>query len=316
MIDRTETAPIFDLIADPKATQMLPSLQAIIWQLQQLTGQPQARIQEIAEVIRNDQSLTVRLLRLANSAYYSPAEPILNINEAVLYLGMGQVRNSILTVRFIEKTCEVPEKLMVWKDFWLHEIAVGVVMQLLSGYMEEQRLQEESYYVVGLFHDIGKLVLAYLSVDFFTQVLEETASRHCGTSAVEIEVLGLNHASLGAWYLQQQGLPPALYEAIRLHHSWQFAPGPTEEAAMISLADQIVHLFRQGNSGSYWPEGWNPGESDEWRFFRQMATRNLPAWPDLLLEVWHKLKHVPEMLHALMGPVSMQGAPVEVIAKD
>ena len=296
----SETAPIFDLIADPKATQMLPSLKGIIVQLKQLTEHPQARIQDIAEIIRNDQSLTVRLLRLANSAFYSPSEPILNINEAVLYLGLVQVRNAILTARFIEKTCEVPAKLMVWREFWLHGIGVGVVLQHLSTYMEEQRLQEESYYVVGLFHDIGKLVLAYLSVDYFAQVLEESSKRQSGTSPVEIEILGLNHASIGSWYLQQQGLPPALYEAIRLHHSWQFAPGPTEEASMISLADQMVHLFRQGQSGSFWPLDWNPGESDEWRFFRQSAKSELPTWPDLLLEVWDKLKHVPGVLDALM----------------
>jgi HD-like signal output (HDOD) protein len=300
MTDRAETAPIFDLIADPKASQMLPSLQGIIRQLKNLTDNPQASVDDISQLIRNDQSLTVRLLRLANSAYYSPSEPILNIHDAVLYLGMVQVRNAILTARFIEKTCEVPAELMVWREFWLHEIGVGVVMQQLCGYMEEKRLQVESYYVVGLFHDIGKLVLAYLSVDFFKKVLTETAVRQSGTSPVEIEILGLNHASIGAWYLQQQGLPPALYEAIRLHHSWQFAPGPTEEAAMISLADQIVHLFRLGQSGSFWPEDWNPGESDEWRLFRQNANADLPLWPDLLLEIWHKLKHVPGILDALM----------------
>ncbi len=300
-MERNETAPIFNLIADPKASQMLPSLQAIVQHLQQISGQPNTTIQQIAEIVRNDQSLTVRLLRLANSAFYAPSEPILNINEAVLYLGLGQLRNSILTAKFIEKTCEVPGNLMDWREFWLHEIGVGVVMQLLSGYMEEQRLQEESYYVVGLFHDIGKLVLAYLSMDLFTEVLKESLARRSGTSPVEIEIVGLNHASIGAWYLQKQGLPPALYEAIRLHHSWQFSPGPTEEAAMINLADQIVHLFRQGQSGSFWPQDWNPGESDEWRLFRQTSKRHLPSWPDLLLQIWHKLKHVPEILDALMS---------------
>lgn len=306
MSDSTETAPIFDLITDPKATQVLPSLQTIVWQLQQLMGQPQARIQQISDLIRNDQSLTVRLLRLANSAFYAPAEPILNIDEAVLYLGMSQVRNSILTARFIEETCDVPEHLFVWRDFWLHEISVGVVMQQLAGYMEDQRLPEESYYVVGLFHDIGKLVLAYLSIDFFTQVLTETERRQCNTSPVEIEILGLNHASLGAWYLQQQGLPPALYEAIRLHHSWQYAPGPTEEAAMISLADQIVHLFRMGQSGSYWPTDWNPSESEEWRYYRSICKPSLPFWPDLLKELWPRLKHVPSVLDALMTKVIIE----------
>jgi hypothetical protein len=73
---------------------------------------------------------------------------------------------------------------------------------------------------------------------------------------------------------------------------------------MISLSDQIVHLFRLGHSGTFWAPDWNPGESDEWRFFRQIARPHLPAWPDLLLEIWPKLKHVPEILHTLMAPIS------------
>jgi HD-like signal output (HDOD) protein len=315
MTESSTTAPIFELINDPRATQALPSLQAIVWQLQQLTGQSHTRIQEISDVIKNDQSLTVRLLRLANSAFYAPAEPILNIDEAVLFLGMAQVRNSILTARFIEQTCTVPDGLLKWRDFWLHEISTGVIMQLLSTHMEEQRLGEDSYYAVGLFHDIGKLVLAYLSMDFFTQVLRETKQRGTGTAPVEIDILGLNHASIGAWYLQQQGLPPSLYEAIRLHHSWQFASGPREEAAMISLADQISHLLKMGHSGSLWPADWDPGESQEWLYFQKLALPTLPAWPDLLVNCWQKVKHVPEYLDVLTS-LSQQESPLKPISDN
>ncbi len=291
--------PIYELISDPKASQVLPSLGAIVKQLQHLTASPRTTIQEITALIRADQSLTAKLLRLSNSAFYAPVEPILHIDEAVVFLGLNQVRNAILTARLIEATAPIPEALLTWRDFWLHEVAVAITLQHLSGYMREPRMTDEAYYVMGLFHDIGKLALAILAPELFKKILEETAAQRGEISPVEIEIAGLNHASIGAWYLQQQGLPPSLYEAIRLHHSWSYSPGPVEEAAMISLADQLVHLFRIGASGTYFPPDWNPGESPEWLVYREGANNLAPRWPDLVLETWHKVKHVPAIFDSL-----------------
>ena len=305
-MESVQQAPIYELISDPKASQVLPSLGVIITQLQELTSQPSTRIQQITDLIRTDPSLTVKILRLANSAFYAPIEPILHIDEAVIFLGLNQIRTSILTARLIEQSIAVPHELLSWRDFWLHEIGVAVVLQHLSGYMKESRVTEETYYVMGLFHDIGKLVLALLSPDYFEKTLREAKARHCDLSPIEIDIVGLNHASIGAWYLQQQGLPPSLYEAIRLHHSWAYSPGSVEEAAMIGLADQIVHLFRVGASGSYFAADWNPSESMEWRAFRDQANGMLPAWPDLLLELWFKVRHVPNILATLAQGSSME----------
>ena len=291
--------PIYELISDPKASQVLPSLGAIVRQLQHLTGNPRTTVQEITTLIRADQSLTAKMLRLSNSAFYAPVEPILHIDEAVLFLGLNQVRNAILTARLIEATAPIPENLLTWRDFWLHEVGVAIVLQHLSGYMRQPRMTDEAYYVMGLFHDIGKLALALLAPDIFKKILTETAEQRCEISPIEIEIAGLNHASIGAWYLQQQGLPPSLYEAIRLHHSWSYSPGPVEEAAMISLADQIVHLFRLGASGTYFPPEWNPGESPEWLVYREGVNNMAPRWPDLLLETWQLVRHVPALFESL-----------------
>ncbi|MDE1169955.1 MAG: HDOD domain-containing protein [Verrucomicrobium sp.] len=294
-------APIYELISDPKASQVLPSLGAIITQLEHLTNSADTPIPQITELIRTDQGLTVKILRLANSAFYAPAEPILNIDEAVLFLGLTQIRRAILTAKLIEKSSDLPDDLLDWHQFWLHEIAVAVILQHLAQYMRPLRMPEEAYYLMGLLHDIGKLALAILSPKLFEDVLRETARRRCDISPVEIELVGLNHASIGAWYLQQQGLPPSLYEAIRIHHSWAYSPGSVEEAAMINLADQIAHLFRIGQSGSFFLTEWNPEESPEWAFFKKQARGALPKWPDLLLDLWEKkLKNVPAMVETFV----------------
>lgn len=260
---------IFELIADPKATQTLPSLRVIVDELARMMGKTHSPIQSISSLIRRDQSMAVRILRLANSAYFAPAQPILSIEEALLYLGLNQIRSSILTARCIEQTCNISEDLMPWKQFWNHSVAVGCISRLLSTRLMNSTHEPETYYVMGLLHDIGKLALAYLSSESFEKVLLEARNRRSDMSSVEFEMLGLDHAGLGAWYLQQQGLPASVFETVRLHHSWQVDSEQGIHACVVSLANRFAHQLEFGKSGSEYSNTVNPYESAEWQFYAE-----------------------------------------------
>jgi HD-like signal output (HDOD) protein len=254
--------PIYELIADPRAHENLPSLSSVIQELEDMASQQHVMIQEIARLIRSDQSLAVRLLRLANSAYFAPSQPIIDVDHALIYLGLSQVRSCMLTARCIEKTCNISPDLMPWKEFWRHAVAVGCITKLLAARLNEPTMGAESYYVVGLFHDIGKLVLAYLSPDDFTEVVTTAMEKKCLTSIVEVELLGLDHSTLGAWYLQHQGMPPTIFEPVRLHHAWSVDASGSPLAALINLADQLAHSLAIGRSGSF--VTGDPYKSEEW----------------------------------------------------
>ncbi|MFZ5807450.1 MAG: HDOD domain-containing protein [Verrucomicrobiota bacterium] len=260
---------IFELIADPKATQTLPSLRIIVDELAQMMGKTHTPIQAISGLIRRDQSMAVRILRLANSAYFAPSQPILNIEEALLYLGLNQIRSSILTARCIEQACTISDDLMSWKQFWNHSVATGCICRILSAKLMDITEHAEAFYVMGLLHDIGKLVLAYLSPQDFEKVLSKAKQRQCDTSSVEFDLLGIDHASLGAWYLQQQGLPSSVFEPVRLHHSWQVDSEKGLYACLIALADQFAHALRMGQSGSEYHPLPNPYHSPEWQFYAE-----------------------------------------------
>lgn len=261
--------PIFELIADPRATQSLPSLKIIVDELNQLMGKPSAPIQEISGLIRKDQSMAVRILRLANSAYFAPAQPILNIEEALLYLGLNQIRSSILTARCIDQMCNIPDDLMSWKQFWNHSAAVACICRSLSTKLLNPVHNPEAFYVMGLLHDVGKLALAFLSPQDFEQVLTQAQKNQQDMSSVEFELLGIDHAGLGSWYLQQQGLPASIFEPVRLHHSWQVDSEQGIHACVIALANQFAHSLQLGQSGSTYPQPMNPYQSNEWNFYAE-----------------------------------------------
>lgn len=277
--ERTAKRSIYELIADPKATQLLPSLTSIVKELEHLIGQQNVMLEEISRLIRTDQSMAVRVLRLANSAYFAPVQPIIDLDHALIYLGLNQVRSTILTARCIEKICATSQSLLSWRDFWLHEVAVGYIMKVLASTLSAEDTNPESFYVMGLFHDIGKVALAYLSAYDFESTLILAQERHCATSPVEIELLGLDHANLGAWYLQQQGMPPNLVEPIRLHHAWTIDVSHTGYACLLNLADQLAHFSGYNQSGSCGVGASSPFASPEWE--KYMTLLNPPVDPEL-----------------------------------
>jgi HD-like signal output (HDOD) protein len=274
------TRPIFELIADPKATQTLPSLGSIVDELTHMMGQAHTPIQGISSLIRRDQSMSVRILRLANSAYFSPSQPILNVEEALIYLGLNQVRTSILTARCIEKTCNISDDLISWKEFWIHSVAVGCISGSLSTRLLHIGENAETYYMMGLLHDIGKLVLAYLSPFDFETVLTEAQEAHTEMSQIEFKLLGIDHAGLGAWYLQQQGLASTIYDAVRLHHAWDTESGKNINACVVNLADLYAHSMKLGQSGSEYPD-LNIHETSAWETYADACGRE-PTDPELM----------------------------------
>lgn len=297
----TPKKTIFELIADPRASQHLPSLSSVLRELEDLAGRSNVMIQEISRLIRSDQSLAVRILRLANSAYFAPSEPILDVDQALIYLGLSHVRTTIFTTRCIEQTCSVSSGLLPWKEFWLHEVGVGFITRTLSQHMEERPLTSESYYIMGLFHDIGKLALAFLSPDDFNAVLTMANERNCDMSSIEFELLGIDHATLGAWYLQQQGLPAMIFEPIRLHHAWKIEGRQASLSCLLSLSDRLAHRYGLGQSGSNVETGGDMFQWEEWLHYEQRCAHKSEADIEKHRNaIQIELGNIPDLIHQIV----------------
>ena len=294
--------PIYDLLAHPKAVKVLPSLQAIVSQLEQAAKQKDVPVHEISRLVRLDQSLAVRIIRLANSAAFSPGEPIVDLDEAIIYLGLANVRSIIITTRCIENVANVPSGLIHWNRFWAHSVAVGHTARVLAGFLraEHQPSSLESLYIAGLLHDIGKLALACLSPSDFEEVVTTATARSCPLAPVEIELIGMDHGALGAWYLQSQGLPESITESVRRHHCWQDGEDLHIPGCLISLADRFSHLLQVGESGSAAPAGALT-ESPEWEVCVQKLwrpQRSGTSYSELLHE---RLANLSDIVGALLA---------------
>jgi HD-like signal output (HDOD) protein len=228
----------------------LPSLGSINKALQGLLVNDQRYTAQIAEIIRRDPSLTSRLLRLVNSVYFGLTTPVNSIEEAVFYLGVRQIRQLAMVTPVIEdfqrltRQCNFP-----WREFWQHCIGSAILTREITTHVPGP--SEDSDYVAGLVHDVGKIVMAWTFPDYFAEIHRQALPGTRALSEIEEEILGVNHSELGAFYLERHRLPELMIHSARFHHCPEKAPQFNHVIASVQLADLLLRAEGIGCSGNY-----------------------------------------------------------------
>lgn len=227
----------------------LPSLRSIDSALRELLHADQRYTQQIADVIRRDPSLTARLLRLVNSVYYGLSNPISNLEEAVLYLGLRQIRQMVMVTPILEDFQRLTRGVnFSWREFWQHCIGTAILTREVISALDTPG--DETDYVAGLVHDMGKIVMAHAFPNQFQAIYQPEGDAPLDLLAREEAILGINHAELGALYLENYKLPSALVDTARYHHTPELAGSNATIVAAVQIADLLMRHARIGRSGS------------------------------------------------------------------
>jgi HD-like signal output (HDOD) protein len=232
-----------------KTCARLPSLSTIYSALRELLNADQRYTTQISEVIRRDPSLTARLLRLVNSVYYGLTTPVNSIEEAVFYLGVRQIRQLAMVTPIIEDFQKLAgNSPFPWRKFWQHCIGTAIMSREVIGNILTPA--DEADYVAGLVHDVGKIVMASAFPRHFAVIHQRVNEGDQDLTAVETDVLGLDHAELGAIYLKNHNLPDIMVETARYHHHPEEASHHAQIVAAVQIADHLVRHAGIGDSGN------------------------------------------------------------------
>jgi len=277
----------------------LPSLRSIDSALRELLNADQRYTTQIAEVIRRDPSLTSRLLRLVNSVYYGLTTPVNNIEEAVFYLGVRQIRQLAMVTPIIEDFQKLAGKSpFPWRSFWQHCIATAILTREVTNVTGHA--VDEADYVCGLIHDVGKIVLASAFPEQFEEVRRLVASGEITRVEAERSVLGMDHTELGALYLESHHLPPVMVETARHHHHPSRAAQFSNIVASVQIADLLVRHAKIGDSGNPEPvdeEAWLSAEG--WDILFPPA-RGLTERSIARAAMQRSLERLPQILEGLV----------------
>ncbi len=227
-----------------RKVQQLPSLSAIVTRLLGLLQHEDVTMAALMVEIGNDQALTARILRIANSPFYGLSTRICSLQHAGTLLGLRTLQGIITAAGIIGHFPAQQDPGFDRHSFWLHAIGTGCCARVLA---HHSGLDTEQAFTAGLLHDIGKVVLAAYFENDFARVLVWRDKHDCLIREAEQAVLGFDHTQIGTRVAQHWKLPKLLVNAIRFHHS---LPGEaTPLAELVHVADILCRGLDIGHGG-------------------------------------------------------------------
>ncbi|MGA6925362.1 MAG: HDOD domain-containing protein, partial [Desulfosarcina sp.] len=205
--------PIFDRLSTLKN---LPTLPHILLKLFELCNQDSVNLDEIAAVVGKDPSLSTKILKLVNSAYFGLTQKVQDIGQAVILVGTSGIKNMAICACVYEAFPE-PRKSGIFnlKAFWWHSLRCAFLSKNIA--TEIKCDPADAAFISGLLHDIGKMVLWVNWNAAYEEILADSKNDHESLMAGEAR-LGATHSQVGAWLLNRWNFQASVSDPVRYHH--------------------------------------------------------------------------------------------------
>lgn len=233
--------------------ESIPSLPSVVMELVKLIDNPLTSSGQIEALLAKDQGLTLKVLKLANSAYYAVPGGASTLKRAVVYLGMNTIKQLVMTASVMSTFKKIDSPTFPLVEFWKHSFAVGLASDIIAKRLKVAGGDEA--FICGLTHDLGKLVLLLIDKDLFLKVVSNAKSNKMTIVESELSLGVPSHALLGALLAKKWKLPEGLQYVLQHHHTEDaksregLSPGQNQLVDVVLVANQIVHSMSYGNSG-------------------------------------------------------------------
>jgi HD-like signal output (HDOD) protein len=228
----------------------LPSLPALYHELVQELQSEDVSIKKLGDIISKDMSMTAKILQLVNSAFFGLRRQILNVGDAVVYLGLETIQTLVLSVHAFSRFGSIKVAGLSLEKIWSHSLATGVLAKKIA---QTEMLGKEiinEAFTAGLLHDLGRVVLAFNLPREYGEAMAHSHQDEILLCEAEQRLFETTHAELGAYLLELWGLPDSILESIAFHHY------PSESPSKGFCLLSVVHIADSLESGN----GANGGE--------------------------------------------------------
>jgi putative nucleotidyltransferase with HDIG domain len=200
-----------------KSINTIPAFPATGNKVTQLLKKPDYSVNEVANVIKFDPSITANILKMANSAYFGSRHKISTINDAVVYLGQQNLLRAIQIAgvsKYYKKGAHGYYDKVT--DLWEHSVAVALMSQIISQKITGQ--EDTTLYTAALLHDVGKIIMGEFVRDALPKISALVSTQRVSFVEAEELVIGINHAELGGKIAAYWNFPVEIRDAISFHH--------------------------------------------------------------------------------------------------
>ena len=237
--------PKIDLKLDK--IENLPTLPSVYAEVERLCQNPDVDAGELGSVIEGDPSITLKLLRLVNSAFFGFTRKISAVKDAVSLLGNQTVKNAVLSISIFNAAQDQKNTAgFDRKQFWQHSAGVGSIARFLA---RQLKIEREDCFTGGILHDIGKVILDGLFSEFYGPVIRAVRRQNIPIFQAEQDEIGLTHTAVGRELAAAWQIPEQLIEVIAHHHKPRDSDRDPELASLIHVADVLCRNAGVGSGG-------------------------------------------------------------------
>ncbi len=193
----------------------LPTFPKVAAKLMLLLDDPDVGSRELSEVISMDPSLVMKVIQSSNSPFYMLSRPVENVEQAVLVLGINTIKTITTAAAVIQGLSKLRPRKDVFdiNQFWKHSYGTAVVAARLA---HSRMLQNSNrVYLVGLIHDIGKLIIAYYWPETWKQILTRMKAEERSYTDVELELFTCSNTEIAVTLCKKWSFPPYTYGLLQ-----------------------------------------------------------------------------------------------------
>jgi len=206
----------------------------------EIVEDPKSTARDLHEVIKNDPALSVKVLKVVNSAFYGLPGQVASVDRAIILLGLSAVKNIAIaaSIARLFKGRRISERFSA-ADLWRHSVAVAVSARTMAR-LSPHPVMSDEVFVAGLIHDIGTLVERQVFPDQFAEVINRCERANIDFLECERQVIGADHQAFGVGLTTKWKFPRHLRAAVGFHHNPEALSVELRNiATLIQLADAL-----------------------------------------------------------------------------
>lgn len=231
----------------------LPTLPSIVAEINSLINDPMSTVKDIEELMLQDQSLTTKVLKLINSAYYSIPGGIDDLGRAIGYLGYDAIYQLVLATSVFQSLKIEDDAGFDINKFWQHSIGVAITAEAVANFVQYKNPQE--LFTAGLIHDIGKIALLKVEPDLLMELSIYSRKNDLTIAEAEEKLEFYKHAKIGFMLAEKWKIPNTLCAVIQHHHTVQYdlrfgvSPELNQAIDIVMFSNLFLHGLQFGDSG-------------------------------------------------------------------
>jgi HD-like signal output (HDOD) protein len=223
----------------------LPALSPATPKLIELANSITASPKELLDIVKTDPILAGKILALVNSAYFSLPERIYSLNRAIILLGINTIKNIALSSSLVNALGTTEQNQYFNNtELWKHMLAVGITSKILAQKSKINKQEIEHYFIAGLLHDIGDILMIKLYPNEFYNLIAEAKENEFSISELSRDKYNTTANIIGAKASKLWKLPDPLCEVI------EFSRKPQKDSSKLTktvyISDKICRKLEIG----------------------------------------------------------------------